>query len=117
MADQTAITGADIAALATKLDDVLATTDLLDEDEREILLAVFTLAGQGAAGTIDDVSGFMHAGTSSTGLTTPTSGFTYAKALPALQAGSLLGSFALGFQSSLFGGGLTSTPPAVPQGE
>jgi hypothetical protein len=117
MADETAITGADIAALATKLDDLLATTDLLDEDERQTLHAVFTLAGQGAAGTIDDVSGFMHAGASSSGLTAAAPGFTYAKALPAVQAGSLLGGFDLGFQSSLFGGGLAGTRAADPPGE
>ena len=53
MADQT-ITQSDIAALASKLDEV---ADVLTDKEKALLLGVFKLAGQALANRVSGVSG------------------------------------------------------------
>jgi len=55
MSNDLMITGAEIEALATKLDGL----DNLDERERLVLTGVFVLAGQAAVELTDEVSGFM----------------------------------------------------------
>ena len=55
MSEELMISGAEIEELARKLDGL----DVIDERERTILTGIFVLAGQAAADSLVDVSGFM----------------------------------------------------------
>lgn len=99
MSDELMISGAEIEALAAKLDGL----DSLSERERLILTGVFVLAGQAAVDLTDEVSGFMPTAVEhvqlnfSRGSALP--GYLGGTSLPAVQKGSpgsLVGSFSWG---------------------
>ena len=98
MSEELMISGAEIEALARKLDGL----DVIDDRERTILTGIFVLAGQAAADELVDVAGFMP-----TAVERATLNFANVSGLPGYLSTGPLGSSGLpgGFSWGMHGAG------------